>query len=172
MKTKDWLRAICMGAASVTGSVALAQGPAVAKVVAPEQLADKGVETRVSDFMGTEIVLQTGDSLGVVKDLVISNSTGSVQYVIVANENNEYRAIPWKSLAFYQGSDVDDRYFILGMEKDQYSKAPVISQQEWVTFSTPTWSAYVPQVNQYYSEVRPPRPAAVRRERRIERRNN
>lgn len=147
-----------------------AQSPIVAKGVQVEQIQNSSTETRVSDFLGTEIVLENGDSLGHVKDLVISNSTGSIQYVIVSNENSELRAIPWKTLALYQGSDVKDRYFILGMEKERYYKAPVIPQQEWVNFSYPTWSKYVPQVNTYYHDVGPVRPSAVRRaDRRIDR---
>ncbi len=147
-----------------------AQAPVVAKGIKIEENKNSATETRVSDFLGTEIVLESGDSLGVVKDLVIANTTGNVQYVIVAGENGDLRAIPWKTLALYQGSDVKDRYFILGMEKDRYYKAPVIQQSEWVNFSYPTWSSYVPQVNKYYQDVRPVRPAAVRRgERRIDR---
>ncbi len=160
---------VCSGSL-VACQVLHAQVPIVAKGVQAEQSATTAAETRVSDFMGTEIVLESGDSLGHVKDLVISNSTGSIQYVIVASENGELRAIPWKTLALYQGSDAKDRYFILGMEKERYFKAPVIPQQEWVNFSYPTWSTYVPQVNTYYNDVRAVRPAAVRRaDRRIDR---
>lgn len=151
--------------------IATAQAPVVAKGLTPEIKQQSGDETRVSDFIGTEIVSEQGDSFGIVKDLIISRSSGTVQYVIVSSDNNDYRAIPWKTLAFYQGSDVKDRYFILGMEKDMYYKAPTIPQNEWTTFSAPTWSAYVPQVTKYYSNVRPVTPGEVRRERRQDRRN-
>ncbi len=154
----------------ISGQLLQAQAPIVAKGVQADSNQNSSTETRVSDFLGTEIVLESGDSLGQVKDLVISNSTGSIQYVIVSGENGELRAIPWKTLALYQGSDVKDRYFILGMEKERYYKAPVIPQQQWTNFSYPTWSTYVPQVNTYYNDVRPVRPSAVRRaDRRIDR---
>ncbi len=160
---------VCTGSL-IACQILNAQSPIVAKGVQAEQKQNSETETRVSDFLGTEIVLESGDSLGQVKDLVIANSTGSIQYVIVASENNELRAIPWKSLVLYQGSDAKDRYFILGMEKDRYYKAPVIPQQEWVNFSYPTWSTHVPQVNTYYNGVIPVRPSSVRRaDRRIDR---
>jgi len=160
---------VCSGSLIIC-QILNAQAPIVAKGVQVDQKQNSSTETRVSDFLGTEIVLESGDSLGQVKDLVISNSTGSINYVIVSDEKGELRAIPWKTLALYQGSDVKDRYFILGMEKDRYFKSPVIPQQEWVNFSYPTWSTYVPQVNTYYRDVNAVRPSAVRRaDRRIDR---
>lgn len=149
-----------------------AQAPIVAKGLTSENSQQNVDATRVSDFMGTEIVSENGDSFGVIKDMIISRSSGAIQYVIVSADNSDYRAIPWKTLALYQGQDPKDRYFILGMEKEVYHKAPVISQQEWTTFSTPGWTTYAPQVTQYYSNVRPVTPGDVRRDRRQERRGN
>jgi sporulation protein YlmC with PRC-barrel domain len=119
--------------------------------------------TRASDLMGMEVVLEKGDTVGTIKDLVMDNQTGHVQYVVVATDEGDYRAIPWKTLALYQGDNAKDRYFILGMEQNRFNKAPAIPQKEWQTFSPNTWTEYVPQVNQYYSDVRPVRAAAVRR---------
>ena len=161
---------VVFGCLSFT-QVAYAQAPVIAKGLSPEGKNENADETRVSDFLGTEIVSEKGDSFGVVKDLIISRSTDTVQYVIVASDDSDYRAIPWKTLASYQGSDPKDRYFILGMEKELYNKAPVLAQEEWSSFSTPTWSTYAPQVNKYYSNVRPVTPGEVRRDRRQERRN-
>ncbi len=173
MKTRILLGALaCVG--SLVGAQtarAQAQAPIVAKGVAVEskEAANEQASTRVSDFLNTEIVTEKGESLGVVKDLVISNSSGTVQYVVVGGDSGDFRAIPWKALALYQGSDAKDRYFILGMEKEQYHKAPLMPQKDWTNFSQPAWTNYVPQVNQYYSNARAVRPAAVRRERRLER---
>ncbi len=167
---KKFLFGLVCAASAVSCQILQAQTPIVAQGVQAEQKQNNATETRVSELLQTEIVLENGDSLGQVKDLVISNATGAVQYVIVSSENNELRAIPWKTLALYQGSDAKERYFILGMEKERYYKSPAIPQQEWVNFTYPTWSTYVPQVNSYYNDVRAVRPSAVRRaDRRVDR---
>ena len=119
--------------------------------------------TRASEILDMELVLENGEVLGVVKDLALDNRSGQVQYVVVATDDGDYRAVPWKTLALYQGESAKDRYFILGMEQERFEKAPAIPKQEWQNYSTANWSTYVPQVNKYYSDVRPVRAAAVRR---------
>ena len=142
------------------------------KVQVREKVDDKSpgsseATTRASDLLGMELVVEKGNVLGTVKDFVMDNRTGHVQYVVVETEEGDYRGIPWKTLALYQGDNAKDRYFILGMEPEKFEKAPAIPKKEWQNYSTKAWSTYVPEVNQYYSDVRPARPAAVRR---IERR--
>jgi sporulation protein YlmC with PRC-barrel domain len=123
--------------------------------------------TRASELMGMELVLENGTSIGTIKDLVLDNTSGQVQYAIVGDKG-EYRGIPWKTLSYYYGEEPKDRYFILNVDEARYQKAPAIPQKEYQTFST--WSTYAPQVTKYYSDVRPARPAAVRRaERRLDR---
>ena len=163
-------RSLSFAAVLVAGaccSVSWAADPPVVvkeKVVATQASRDT---TRASELMGLELVLENGTSIGVVKDLVMDNASGQVQYVGVVDERGDYRGIPWKTLGYYHGPDVKERYFILSMEPERYLKAPAIPQKEWQTYS---WTTYAPQVNKYYEDIRPAKPAAVRRaERRLER---
>lgn len=125
--------------------------------------------TRASEILEMDLVLENGEVLGVVKDLALDNRTGQVQYVVVATDDGDYRAVPWKTLALYQGDNAKDRYFILGMEQERFNKAPAIPKQEWQNYSTAKWSTYGPQVNKYYADVQPVRAGAVRRAERRDR---
>jgi sporulation protein YlmC with PRC-barrel domain len=136
--------------------------------VAPPANAQAGAEVdgantmRSSELMGTEIVLQNGDSLGQVADLVIDSSSGKVTHVVVETEE-QFRAIPYRTLSMFQGEEQKDRYFILGMERDRFLEAPHITHEQWQTFSAPQWRTYVPQVTKFYTNVEPVAPGPVRR---------
>jgi len=131
---------------------------------------DSAHTIRSSELMGTDVVLQDGDSLGQIADLVIDSSNGHVTHVVVQTEEN-YRAIPFRTLAMYQGEEAHDHYFILGMERDRFLEAPAITHQEWQTFSTPQWRTYAPNVAKFYTNVEPVKPSAVRRAERAADRN-
>jgi len=129
---------------------------------------DEARTTRATELMGTDIVLENGEDLGQVSDLVIDDRSGQVEYVIVESKD-DYRAIPWKTLAMYQGEQQADRYFILGLERDRFMQAPAINRTEWKTYSAPQWQTYYPNVNKFYSDVRTVQPTNVRRaERKID----
>ena len=136
--------------------------------VAPPANAQAGAEAdnantiRSSELLGTEIVLQDGDSLGQVADLIIDSGSGKVTHVVVETEE-KFRAIPYRTLSMFQGEEQKDRYFILGMERDRFLEAPAITHQEWQTFSTPQWRTYAPTVTKFYTNVEPVAPGPVRR---------
>jgi sporulation protein YlmC with PRC-barrel domain len=143
------------------------QRPAPRAEVVEDQRDDQ--VTRVSEFLDSELVMDDGKSLGVVRDLVIANASGQVQYVVVETDG-QMRAVPWKSLAFNRGDNAKDRYFTIDMDRERFEKAPAIPQKDWTNYSNQAWTTYVPQVNKYYSDVRPVRPGVARRqERRAER---
>lgn len=122
---------------------------------------DESRSTRSSELMGTELVIENGESLGKVADLIIDNRSGSVSHVVVETDQ-EYRAVPWKTLALYQGEDPADRYFIIGMERPQFMEVPAITHQEYQTYTYPQWQQYLPGTVKFYTNVRPAQPAAVR----------
>ena len=121
---------------------------APAAPAASNQQGEDSRTTRVSDLLGTDLVLEDGNSLGKVSDLIIDNRNGSVAYVIVETDQ-DYRPVPWKALAMYQGqpqaqvegqaanqSNVTDQYFVIGMDRDRFMQSPSISRNDYQTFST------------------------------------
>ncbi len=124
---------------------------------------DDAMSTRASDLMGTELILENGESLGKVNDLIIDNRNGQVAYVIVETEQ-DYRPIPWKTLALHQGQTAEDRYFVIGMEREKFMEGPAIQRTEWQTYSAPQWQTIQPRVGQFYADVRVVNPANVRRD--------
>jgi sporulation protein YlmC with PRC-barrel domain len=127
-----------------------------------EAEADNANTVRSSELMGTEIVLQDGDSLGQVADLIINSGSGQVTHVVVETEQ-QFRAIPYRTLSMFQGEEAKDRYFILGMERDRFLEAPAIPHEQWQTFSAPQWRTYAPSVTKFYTNVEPVAPGPVRR---------
>ncbi|MBI1345587.1 hypothetical protein GC163_04795 [bacterium] len=128
-----------------------------------------GRVTRVRELLGLEILNEAGESYGVIDDLLLNKTSGQVEYVLVAPEKDsrELYPMPWKSLALYQGENADDQYVVVGMEREQFVKAPTITRQELPTMTYTQWNAYVPQVTSYYGPIN--RPAEVRAIRRATR---
>ncbi len=147
------------------------QSQVIAKGVSPDNRNSTTDETRVSDFVGTEIVSEKGESFGVVKDLIISRSKGSVEYVIVSSDNGDFRAIPLEHIGVLSRKRTEGSLLHSGNGERSLSKGSYYSSERMDQLSTPTWTTYVPQVRNYYSNVRPVTPGEVRRERRQERRN-
>jgi sporulation protein YlmC with PRC-barrel domain len=129
--------------------------------------ADESGTTRASELMETEIVVKDGQTLGKVADLIIDNRSGQVGYVVVETDN-EYRAIPWKTLALQQGEgdQPDERYFAIDMDRDQFVQAPAIPQAQYRTYSRAQWNTYIPGVVKFYGNVRPAEAGQIRRAQR------
>jgi sporulation protein YlmC with PRC-barrel domain len=123
---------------------------------AASQQQDDGRSVRATELIGTDLVLENGDSMGRVNDLIIDNRNGQVAYVIVETDQ-DYRPIPWKALAMHSGEQADDRYLMIGMEKDRFLQGPAIQRTEWQTYTTPQWytqwQTFQPRVTQFYSNV-------------------
>ncbi|MBX3443501.1 MAG: PRC-barrel domain-containing protein [Planctomyces sp.] len=149
--------------------VEVRRAPEVAPPAGREAV-DKAHTTRASELMGTEVVVKSGDALGTIADLVIDQRNGQVTHAVIETED-EYRAIPFKTLAWHQGEEPQDHYFVVGLEPARFMESPAISHQEWRTFSAPQWQTYVPQVTEFYTnvEIEPVAPGAVRRANRAER---
>lgn len=141
-----------------------------AKVVAPGEAS--GRVTRVRDVLGLEVLSEDGESYGTVEDLTLDKKTGQIEYVVIApnKDSQELYPLPWQSLTLYQGDKQDDQYLILGMKREQFTKAPTITRTQWPAMTTTQWSAYVPRVTTYYGEVRQVPPRVIRRTERAIRR--
>ncbi len=131
------------------------------------QSQDDARSTRASALLGTDLVLEDGDTLGRVNDLIIDNSNGQVAYVIVETDQ-DYRPIPWKALGMHHGQEPNDQYFVIGMEREKFMQGPAIQRTEWQTYSAPQqwhaqWQTFQPRVTQFYANVNTRVPADFRR---------
>lgn len=132
----------------------------------------QGRVARVSELVGMDVVTENGDSLGTIEDLMIDKRTGQIEYVLAAasKDSESLSPLPWKTLSWYQGDDPKDQYLILGMQREQFEKAPVVYRQQWPTMTYPQWNTVLPQVTDFYRPIRPAETRAVRRATRAIRR--
>jgi len=132
----------------------------------------EGRVTRVKELIGLEVVNEAGESYGMIEDLLLNKTSGQIEFVLVASEkeSEELYPLPWKALTLYQGQTADDQYVILGMQREQFVKAPTITRQAYPTLTYSQWNAYVPKVTAFYGPVRPAEARAVRRANRAVRR--
>ncbi|HET6426129.1 MAG TPA: PRC-barrel domain-containing protein, partial [Planctomycetaceae bacterium] len=131
-----------------------------------------GRVTRVKELLNLEVINEQGESYGIIEDLMLNKSTGQVEYILVSTEKDsaELYPLPWRTVTLYQGNDAKDQYVILGMPKEQFSKAPTITRQQLPTITYSQWNTYVPKVTTYYGQVRPAEARAIRRAERAVRR--
>ncbi len=136
------------------------------QAAAPQSQQDDGRTTRASALMGTDLVLENGDTLGRINDLVIDNMNGQVAYVIVETDQ-DYRPVPWKTLVMHNGEQADDNYFVIGMEREKFMQGPAIQRTEWQSYTAPQWQTqwqtFQPRVTKFYANVNTRVPADFRR---------
>lgn len=133
---------------------------------------EQGRVTRARDLLGMELVLQSGETYGMIDDLMINKKSGQIEFVLVATEDDakELYPLPWKTLALYRGDDPQDQYLIIGMDRQRFEQAPTIVRQQWPAMTYTQWNTFVPQVTTYYRDVRPVEARAIRRAARAARR--
>jgi len=131
----------------------------------------QGRVTRLRDLIGMEVVLENGDSFGIVDDLMV-NRSGQIEYALVETEeeSKELYPLPWKTLAWYRGQEAEDQYLIIGMNKERVEKAPTVVRTQWPTMTYTQWNTFVPQVTTFYGPVRPVEARAIRKAARTARR--
>ena len=136
--------------------------------VAQDQGQDDGRSVKASQIMGMELVLEDGNTLGKINDLIIDNQSGQVAYMIVETDQ-DYRPVPWKAVVMQNDQQQNDHYFVLGMNRDKFMQSPAIPRQEWQTYSTAPaqwntyWTGAQPRVNQFYTGVNTRVPNGFRR---------
>lgn len=130
----------------------------------------EGRVTRIKDLLGLEVLNEGGESYGMIEDLLLNKSTGQIEFLLVAPEKNskELYPLPWKTVTLYQTES--DQYVILGMQEEQFAKAPTIMRTQLPTMTYTQWNTVGPQVTAYYGPVRPVEARAIRRAARAVRR--
>jgi sporulation protein YlmC with PRC-barrel domain len=88
---------------------------------------------RASSIIGTNLVYPGGDSLGMVKEIVIDPSTFKVAYVVVSfgggfnRSNGKLLAMPVEMLKY----DLDKGQYILDVTRERLEAAPGFQPDDW-----------------------------------------
>jgi hypothetical protein len=146
-----------------------ASQPAASQAAKAEE---QGRVTRIRDLLGLEVVNEAGESYGMIDDMLLNKTSGQIEFVLVAQEENsrELHPLPWRTLTLYRGESPEDQYVILGLPREQFQKAPTITRQQWPTMTVTQWNTLAPEVTAFYRPVRPAEARAVRRAARAARR--
>lgn len=80
---------------------------------------------------GTDVVGKSGEKLGKIEDVAIEKVSGDVAYAILSfggllGIGAKYHPVPWKLLKY----DTDKRAYVIPLDKDDLSKAPMIDETE------------------------------------------
>lgn len=105
---------------------------------------------------GEKVVNQAGDSLGEITHIMLDVTQGTIAYAVLSfggvfGLGDRLFAVPWHSLAL----DVDNKWFVLNVEKERLRDAPGFDKKHWPAMADPAWAR---EVNAYYGP-----PAASRR---------
>ena len=96
---------------------------------------------RVKQILGATVNLTSGEKVGTVDDIVLSED-GQVEYLIVS-ENNRLATVPWQAAKF----DLNTRTAALEVTTEKYRTAPRYDTNTYPEFYTPE---YRNQVYGYY----------------------
>lgn len=102
-----------------------------------------------SALMGEPVINAVGESLGEIRDLMIDVVTGRITYAVLEfggflGLGDKLFAVPWMALTL----DVDNRCFILNVDKRRLKDAPGFDKDHWPTMAQSEWAD---QVQRFYS---------------------
>lgn len=107
---------------------------------------------RASELVGMTVKDADGDSLGVVKDLLIDSRTEQVQYLLlepsgIAELREKIIVVPWTVAEAHYVAVPDQRFITLHIARDRVLRAPAFAFTEFRTLRSPRW---VTEVNQFF----------------------
>ncbi len=114
-----------------------------------------------STITGDAVRNPAGEDLGLIKDLMIDLTTGTVRFAVVSfggflGMGNKLFAVPFEALLL----DTDKKCFVLNADKAKLKNAPGFEPDNWPNFADRTLAD---SVNSYYAETAtstpPPEPA-------------
>lgn len=118
----------------------------------PAEARDKSGVLKASDLIGMKVQGTDGKNLGSIKDLVIDQDDGDIQYAVLdfggfAGIGDKYFAVPWEALRL----DQDNKKLALDLHKKDLKDAPGFDKNNWPDFSQQQVVIYefyeVPQPN-------------------------
>lgn len=97
-----------------------------------------GAET----LIGTDVYNQRKEDLGEIKEIMLDMRTGAVSYAVLSfggfmGMGGKLFAVPWSALTL----DVDDKRFVLNVEKDRLEGAPGFDKNNWPDMANPVWAS-------------------------------
>jgi sporulation protein YlmC with PRC-barrel domain len=100
---------------------------------------------------GEKVVNPSGEPLGEITHIMLDIVNGTIAYAVLSfggflGLGEKLFAVPWHSLAL----DVDDKWFVLNIDKDRLKQAPGFPKDHWPTMADPAWAA---EVHAYYGPV-------------------
>jgi len=104
---------------------------------------------------GEKVVNAAGEPLGEITHIMLDIVNGTIAYAVLSvggflGLGDKLFAVPWASLAL----DVDDKRFVLNIDKERLRDAPGFPKDHWPTMADPAWAAVV---HEYYGPVAPSR---------------
>jgi len=104
---------------------------------------------------GEKVVSETGEKLGTITHIMLDVGEGTIKYAVLSfggalGLGNKLFAVPWSSLAL----DVDNKWFVLNVDKDRLRDAPGFDPDHWPTMADERWAT---MVHGYYGPVAPSR---------------
>lgn len=118
----------------------------------PDTNAGPGPHIMAADTLtGEKVVNQAGDGLGEITHIMLDITQGKIAYAVLSfggvfGINDKLFAVPWHSLAL----DVDNKWFVLNIEKERLRDAPGFDKNHWPAMADP---AFAKEVNAYYGPV-------------------
>lgn len=100
-----------------------------------------GQQFRAKQVLGTKIMIQGNQSVGVVDDLVFDDA-GNLDYLIV-NNGGKLVTVPWDAAKF----DLEKQTAVLPLTVEQYKVIPTYTTTTYPTFYAP---AYRTEVYRFY----------------------
>jgi len=97
---------------------------------------------------GEKVVNEAGDSLGEITHIMLNIGEGTISYAVLSfggllGIHDKLFAVPWHALAL----DIDNKWFVLNVEKDKLRDAPGFDKNHWPTMADAAW---VKEVHAYY----------------------
>lgn len=125
------------------------------KVAAPGKPAHPGQAFRAKQILGAKVSIENDTDVGTVDDIVLDEH-GNVDYLIVANSENQLVTVPWDAAAF----DSEKRVATVRITPKVYQTIPTYTVEKYPAFYTPTYRS---QVYKYYGLTPGEQRRAIRR---------
>jgi sporulation protein YlmC with PRC-barrel domain len=100
---------------------------------------------------GEKVVNEAGEHIGEIVHLMLNIAEGTIAYAVLSfggllGIGDKLFAVPWHSLAI----DVDNKWFVLNVERDRLKAAPGFDKNNWPSMADPAWAN---EVHSYYGPM-------------------
>lgn len=107
--------------------------------------------SRASKILDSKIKSQDGQEFGTAEDLIVDNTTGKIQFLVVSQGGTmgmggDLIPIPWKA-ATVQKTSEDEQQITLKLTRQQLQSAPAL-QKDYSNLNDPNFARVI---NQFYS---------------------